>query len=166
MLVTGSETSQAPHGHENNVAISSSLREAIPIFGFLVGVCWEKAFSEANLLCSECFYEIIDHENFRKLVTTHWLMGELIEFLALHPMLARVVCGSLIALAVTIAWWKYLVPYARIDDLQHLYLLITQLTACDHVDKSINPNHVTAVCQLCKATDDNRNCKKEGFRFI
>jgi len=103
--------SHIKHKIVDPASLEKTLRTVVGVFGFLVGLCWEKTFSGAN----EVLFHGILEFNFA------WA-----EEWSLHPIVLKSVCTTLLVFFVLTSWAQYLVPYAQMHDLQHLYGLLSE----------------------------------------
>jgi hypothetical protein len=108
------------------------LREVIAVLGFLVGICWEKSFSQANVNFSHSFYEFAHHTSTQHAIRTHKIVAPILLWFADHPIIGPTLMGIITVGIVMLAWWKYLAPYARASQNTQILLLASQLVLTKH----------------------------------
>jgi len=132
----------------------SIFRQFITPLGFLVGICWEKAFAEANEEFSRTSVDLAYYLDRDNLTDKHWLVGPMMEFAVKHPLIAKCLMGLVLVTMVFVTWVKYLVPYARIGKAAHNYLQAAEDFGCNKMNP-VNAEEVAnnMVRQLCTTKD-------------
>ena len=70
------------------------------------GICWEKAFSEANVTFTDAFFKLAAKVDRSAFVVQHKKLGPLISLMSHHAIASRLWVGLFVVIAVYTVWYQ------------------------------------------------------------